>query len=351
MTRKLLPFEHDLIDLLGVSKEEYLEFIALQAETNDVKNGTVLDIQNGPLAVPIVLAVVGIVFNVVSTLLAPRPQTPEIPTFRQEDTGGQAQTRDERFSPRFGFNSVQELSKYGDPVNLVYANRGTGTGANPNGGVRVTTSLLWSAVRSYGSSQFIQMLLLLSGGAITAIDPEKSAFGQTPIRDLITENLWMYFRASSTGLLTQADEINDKEAQDPTNYGTGADNPYRLQPNVTANTRVDGFSQAYSPTTSNSCGIYGVVPLNINVYIRNAAGDAQAANLRISASMTPWVSSTEVVIPVNTVLTVGFEQTTGSVVASADAEKESAEARRSLISTFDAASIFNPTIHWLHDAL
>jgi hypothetical protein len=30
MTRKLLPYEYDLIDTLGVTKEEYLEFLAVQ---------------------------------------------------------------------------------------------------------------------------------------------------------------------------------------------------------------------------------------------------------------------------------------------------------------------------------
>jgi hypothetical protein len=30
MTRKLLPYEYDLIDALGVSKEEYLDFVAQQ---------------------------------------------------------------------------------------------------------------------------------------------------------------------------------------------------------------------------------------------------------------------------------------------------------------------------------
>ena len=164
MTRKLLPYEYELIAALGISKEDYLDFLAVQKQYEDIKEGTSLDIQNGPVA--IVLAVVGLIFQVVSTLLMPRPEIPSI------KAPGETQTRDQRFSPRFGFNSVQELAKYGDPVSLVY----TDTATNQAGGVRVAGSMLWSAVRSYGSNQFLQMLMLLSGGAVTAIDSNKSAF-------------------------------------------------------------------------------------------------------------------------------------------------------------------------------
>jgi hypothetical protein len=330
MTRKLLPFEHELIATLGISKDDYLEFVALYEKPNYQGNPTA---DFGVVA--IVLTVVGILFQVAAALLAPQPQAPR---FAPTTGGGQPQTRDERFSPRFGFNSAQELAAYGDPVNLVYANRGTGTGANPNGGVRVTASLLWSAVRSYGSSQFIQMLMMLSGGAITAIDIEKTAFGQTPLRDLITENLWLYFNSGGTGALRRFDELNDNESTDPTAYGSGNDNPYRIQ--LTAdNTRVDGFSQAYSPNTSNTVGIYGVVPLNIDTYLRNSNGDKYEAPLQITASGIGWTAGSSLDIAVNDDLTVTFART-NYLESDNDAWREAKEIRRSLASVFDIASIF-----------
>jgi hypothetical protein len=46
MTRKLLPYEYDLIDALGVTKEEYLDFVAQQHIYQDPKQGTVLDARN-----------------------------------------------------------------------------------------------------------------------------------------------------------------------------------------------------------------------------------------------------------------------------------------------------------------
>jgi hypothetical protein len=50
MTRKLLPYEYDLIDALGVTKEEYLDFVAQQHIYKDPKQGTALDIRGEPVA-------------------------------------------------------------------------------------------------------------------------------------------------------------------------------------------------------------------------------------------------------------------------------------------------------------
>ena len=97
MTRKLLPYEYDLIDALGVTKEEYLDFVAQQHIYEDIKQGTALDIRGEVVA--IVLAIVGILFQVASILLMPKPKLPQ-----QQEQRGTEQTRDQALSPRVGFN-------------------------------------------------------------------------------------------------------------------------------------------------------------------------------------------------------------------------------------------------------
>ena len=63
--RKLLPYEHQLIESLGISKEEYLEFVAVQQDYKDAKVGTALDIRNETISTTaLVLTVVGILFQV-----------------------------------------------------------------------------------------------------------------------------------------------------------------------------------------------------------------------------------------------------------------------------------------------
>jgi hypothetical protein len=50
MTRRLLPYEHDLIATLGVTEEEYLNFLSIQEAYSDPKEGTIVDIRNMPPA-------------------------------------------------------------------------------------------------------------------------------------------------------------------------------------------------------------------------------------------------------------------------------------------------------------
>jgi len=323
--RKLLPYEYDLIDALGVSKEEYLKFVALQEIYTDVKEGSALDIRNDLGLTALILTIVGIIFQVVATLFL----QPKLPSFDTPNGGGQAQTRESKFSPRFGFNSQQELAVYGDPVNLVY----TDTSVNVRGGVRVAGSLIWSAVRSYGSNQFVQLLMTFSGRGIGAIDISKCAFGQAALTDITQQNRWMYFRQNATGFLQWANEINSQYSTDPTLYGSANDNPYRLQ-TTSANTRVDGFSQAYSPASQNVIGVYGIVPINVLVYQRNSAGDKMAAELGIYASLQ-W--SPLQLIPIDTAITVTMKDTQS---AADDVNTQAQEARRALASTFDESGIF-----------
>lgn len=345
MTRKLLPYEYQLIEQLGISKEEYLEFVAIQAAYNDPKAGTVFDTRNAPV-VAIVLTVVGVIFQVASVLLRPKPKinTPQgvsvgtpvgAPT---EGVGGQAQTREQRFSPRFGFNGQQDLAKYGDPVNLIYCN----TDINPKGAVRAATSLVWSAVRSYGSSQFVQLLLVLGAGRIASINADKSAFGQVALEDLVAQNKFFYHNNQSTGLLTWNDEDYGRASEDPTFYGTGTNNPYRLQPSA-ENTRVDGFSQAYSPGTQNAFGVYGVVPINTLVYQRNENGDKISQAVGITANYS-WERGQNLTVGTEVTITIinTKEDRLGNedFMGQNDLFQQAQETRRTLATAFDASGIF-----------
>jgi hypothetical protein len=297
---KLLPYEHQLIEALGITKQEYLDFVALQHVYNDIKEGSELDVRNWEV-VAIVLAVVGIIFQVVAALIAPSPQAPRI-NAQQQQGGGVAATRDEIFAPRFGFDSQQQLAAYGDPINLVYTN----TDTNPEGGVRLATSLIWSALLSYGNSQLVRLLFVLCAGGIGRISEQKSAFGQTALESLVAQNYWVYFAPNYTGALQNQQvrpPFNGINVSDPTTIGSAGANPYLIR--RSANSTVQGFSHCYSPTSANQFGIYGAVPINVQLYIRNQAGDFQNANNNISmqvngssgySSLTRYSANTSFVV-------------------------------------------------------
>ena len=46
MTRRLLPYEHDLIATLGVTEEEYIDFLSIQETYSDPKEGTIVDVRH-----------------------------------------------------------------------------------------------------------------------------------------------------------------------------------------------------------------------------------------------------------------------------------------------------------------
>jgi hypothetical protein len=262
MTRKLLPYEYDLIDALGVSKEEYLDFVAQQHIYEDQKQGTALDVRNG-IEVAIAIAIVGILFQVASILLMPKPRAPK-------EQQGTPQTRDAVLAPRIGFNGAQDLAVYGDTVPLVYTN----TAQNANGGVRIKSLLLWSAILSFGNHQFMRLMMTIGASSIARIDPERTALGQFPAKDLVASSVWQYYNEDG------ATRYNNKirgDSRDPT-ITFGNDTTAKLNGLPGA---VEGFSQAYSPTTANAVGVTGFIPVNADVLIVNEAGNTQRKRVGI----------------------------------------------------------------------
>jgi hypothetical protein len=265
MTRKLLPYEHELIQQLGVTEDEYLDFLAVQFDYTRTPEQKLATVEADFGITALVLTVVGILFQVASVLLMPKPDIP--------GAKNQRRAREQRFSPRFGFNSSQELGQYGDPINLVYCN----TSQNPRGAVRVGTSLVWSSVESYGSTQFMQLLLVLGAAKIKTLDFDRTAFGQLPLGQFSASNTWLYYEDDG------AVSFNNKvlgDGKDPTRDGAnGADDVCRV---MFAKNRRDGYSQAFSPSSLTSFGIYDPIPLNVEIQERRSSGNPQWRDLRVT---------------------------------------------------------------------
>ena len=321
MMRKLLPYEHQLIRELKISEQEYLDFLQARFDYSRSADEKLQELRGDPVS--IVLTVVGILFQVGAALLAPKPQIPQ--------SSGNRQRREERFAPRFGFNSTQELAKYGDPVNLVYCN----TSQNTTGGVRVATSLIWSAVASYGSSQFMQNLLVIGAGRIGGVDFTRMAFGQTPIRQFVTQKAWTYYNANGN---VRFSDLQLGDAADPTRTDAG-DFAYRT--NV-AGSWAEGFSQAFSPTTLTRCGVFAPIPLNIQILERKSNGDTVKTPLGITVDdafvTTYWTGLVRPLVPIGARMTVTFDTTAG--IDSKSVVQSAADQRQTLFQSIDAASAY-----------
>ena len=193
--RVLLPTEADLCNALGLTEEEYFQFlegVAAKVKERPEAYDLVPNIVNGPLVVATTAAttaagtagtltllgqfVVGIALTVISYLLTPKPKGMKQGTAeRTADIAGL-----KRFAPQFSFNSVQDLATLGDLIPLVFTNRDH----NSEGGVRVNSQLMWSQLVSLGRYQQLKILGLFSLGRIKEV-PDFKGYA---IGDLLIEN-------------------------------------------------------------------------------------------------------------------------------------------------------------------
>ena len=93
---------------------------------------------------------------------------------------GQNLVNGARFTPKSGFDSVQNVVELGSVVPLVYAKRQVIDGI-AYGGVRVNTNLIWSQIYSIGGGQLLRAVFLVGEANITNLDAEQFAIGNNLI--------------------------------------------------------------------------------------------------------------------------------------------------------------------------
>lgn len=332
MMRRLLPYEYQLIKELGISEAEYFEFAQAQFDHSRLPVDKLATPQNWE-TVAIVMTIIGVLFQVGAALLAPKPEAPS-----QQN---QRRRRDQAFAPRFGFNSAQELAKYGDPVNLVYCN----VDQNTTGGVRVATSLVWSAVQSFGSSQFMQMMAVIGASNISpdGIALERTAFGQTPIRQFGEHQYSLYLRQN--GIL-QFSDLRRGTTSDPTRIGEAAA-AYAYRASLTGTQRQDGFSQAFSPSSLTRFGLTAPIPINVNYYDRSSTGQSRNVPFGVEIAdqyrggywPTNRLDNSRALVPVGHRMVIRFA-VLPPPGGQGQLRQAAGELRRALIANFDYASTY-----------
>tara|TARA_R100001463_G_scaffold60766_1_gene113379 strand:- start:43 stop:4206 length:4164 start_codon:yes stop_codon:yes gene_type:complete len=257
----LLPTEADLCNALGITEEEYFQFlegVAAKVKEQPEAYGLVPGIFAGPGAGALALyqtvggvtsltflgqVAVGVALTAASVLLAPKP-----PSMRQ---GTQERTADiggtKKFAPQFSFNSVQDLANLGDLIPLVFTNRQLIDGIT-YGGIRVNSQLLWSQMVSLGSYQQLKILALFSLGEI-AKRPDLKGYA---IGDLLLEN----YHAEKIYKLIYSND----------GYGHSGENiPFLRDGGIIPNNifKVDDkrhFSGTRNPTTQATFGLSNPMP-------------------------------------------------------------------------------------------
>jgi len=251
----LLPYEQDLIAILGITEAEYREHterVRWKGLTRPAEYAHIPDIRCDPVSI-IVSLVIGIALTAVGQLLAPKPTAPA------DNRVKQRQLRNVQGSDRFGttsgFDTLNTLADYATPIAIVFARREEGVG-----GVLVTPQMVWSRAFSYGTEQGVKMMFVVGeGGKESGIarPDEGGIFIGTMALDAVSYTQYAFYWNRNT-------RINGRILAKNFAYGSrGAAWTGDLQGNddiflcPTRHTQLDtAFSGAFSPTNNLQFGCY-----------------------------------------------------------------------------------------------
>lgn len=274
--RALLPYEIQLCNALGITEEEYWEFLYL-AESISGKRGKEYDlipnVVNMP-AVPIAplaifgikigfygVVAIGVALSYISAALAPKPKAPKTPPSLQTE-GAQSV---KRFAPQSGFNSLQELAVIGETIPLIFTKRDS---ANNIGGIRVNSKLVWSQLRSLGSFQQLKSMFVLSSKGIeTPPDFAGYAIGDLLLKNYTGAKIALYYKSQSKDNRIQ--EINRySESELAKEIGRDGSNPediFSVDVDAYGDINQAGFNEKIfcgvrTPTTQSRFGNFAPMP-------------------------------------------------------------------------------------------
>ena len=165
------------MDLTGMSEEQYRWFVRECYKNQKLRPGEPVALD--PFTISLILTAVSVLLSAASMLLAPKPKDEEKPKRTEESIEGQDVIRRDRFAPKSGFDSFQNVVDMGSVVPVVYCKREEIAGET-YGGLRVNTNLLWSQVLSVGGGQFFRGIFLV-GEAPLNLERRQIALGNNTL--------------------------------------------------------------------------------------------------------------------------------------------------------------------------
>ena len=257
----LLPYEQELIRVLGCSEEEYRDYVRevqFKSRVRPAEYEHIPDIRCDPLTVSIVSLVIGVASTVASALLAPKP-----PSFQEQGRRGKnirlaSQQGSERFGATSGFDSINDLATYAEPVPVVFARRESGIG-----GVLAGTQLVWSRAFSYGNEQGVKLLFVIGeqglSEGLAKPDLPGIFLGTTPLSGISPQKFAFYWNRNTN--------VNGRILARNFAYGTRAradagdpqtNDDIFLAPSRSAVQDIV-FSQTFTPSNNAEFGCYATV--------------------------------------------------------------------------------------------
>ena len=132
----------------------------------------------------------------------------------------------------------------------------------------------------------MQLIVVLGASKIRQVKFDATAFGQKDLSNFDKANVFIFGKQNGSDGVPEYDNL--QVGHDKNTFF-----PKRLRPSdperpacsiaLHGNQRV-GFSQAYSPTTSTSLGVYDAIPINVNVLARDSDGKQEESRIGISVA-------------------------------------------------------------------
>ena len=256
----LLPYEWDLIRTLGISEEEYCDYVEkVRAQSLKRPAGyeAIPDIQNGT----VVAIVVSLVIGIATTLLAPKPAAPKIQQ-KEQGPGTQRQLSSleggDRFGATSGFSGVSSLADYQKPIQVIFGLREDGVG-----GILVSPELVWSRLFSYGTEQAAKLLFVVgeAGPAEGIAKPSLAGMfmGTNPLDTAHINKMAFYWKRNTHG----ERRIKARNLAYGTRGSTQSadiqnDDDIFLVPNREVE-KTEAFSGAFTPSGNVAFGCYSPI--------------------------------------------------------------------------------------------
>ncbi len=271
----LLPQDRQIMQLTGMSEKEYRFFVRQTIMHSKLRPGEPTAFLDPVTASIVINLVIGLALTAASVLLAPKPRQQEAGEANIRDVQGQRLVNGARYTPKTGFDSVQNVVELGSVVPLVYSNRQRLDGIS-YGGVRVNTNLLWSQIYSIGGGQLLRAVFLVSEAKIESLDATQFAIGNNLISGYDLERrdagrICLYF-SSDGGRLTGGDYIAGIEPSEDEGNAENAGGGDVFQVRGPGDAFTTDFCYVSTPSNQTTFGLYGFIgnnmPFRVNPIFR-----------------------------------------------------------------------------------
>jgi hypothetical protein len=261
----LLPFEKQIIEIVGCSEAEYRYLTAEAIRRSGPRPAGyehIPDVRGDVVTIVVSLAI-GLLTSAASYLLTPKPKSRSQDVQQRDLTSITGSTR---FASTFGFDSQAELANYGDPIPVIFGRR-----TDTSGGIVAAPPLVWSRMFSYGNQQGVKMLFVVGEQGVDAGQFQPGIFvpalegifvGNGSLSSIYSNLFAFYWKRNTTA--SGYTRIRSQNLA----YGTRGDrqsgDPEANDDIFTCPTRVSdndyGFSSAHSLSNNAEFGCYAPIP-------------------------------------------------------------------------------------------